>query len=753
MPSHTWTFAVDGPVAWSDEAVVGEVDHARGVHLIEGDARLASLVAPATAPAEADYAFEADVSFRFHRPGHGWVGAVIARRASDGLGILVHYVPGHEMSMYDQRSGMRLCFYYPPVCAGPEVGAATTWQRMVLRLELQRGRGDRLPAVSTLVNGCLIGERLLPPAEFDAAGAHGVSVACSGSVEAVVHRLSLVPVATHDYPLYAARGEAPTEADPLPRSATPAESIHLLEIAHKTFEEAYLGVVLQGLVNRRLPRILTDYRGYESMGNRGDWSALVEAGGRAVVRGHDVWALLERFAGEVRGVVLYERAWTETPALKPLINVVTTACGLDDLVPLTPELYAALPAATRPPVVWDARGRWGHGREALAWSVSEQLPRCSTRAIMHNQIHQPNLANLDYAVAHRLFVFMSALYDGTREELRQYERILTHTAPCTPILGMAYLERMGGWPINYFGEGTMFYLAGELGKYFLYTMSAGNLSYHSGIEHAPRQKPPPAIALERGKIYVCFFSSDGDNLSWSQNFRLVVDGHPSRGRYPLAWSFAPAMAYLCPDIAQYYYDRAPQGERYVGSGGGLGIQAYTHALSLFGCRLEPEARAAAREQYLALTRAAFARADLRVNNPFSTNRDDLELLAAAMPELRLILPGYNVDESHLPRKERIFRTRAGAWVARWVCAHPDAGNPNNPADGASFGRAYAESIRRRAEQGIRFIPVWCLGNLFVHHVDVLNTAMETLGTGFVAVGPEQLAELFDQAEAAGDWGE
>jgi hypothetical protein len=61
------------------------------------------------------------------------------------------------------------------------------------------------------------------------------------------------------------------------------------------------------------------------------------------------------------------------------------------------------------------------------------------------------------------------------------------------------------------------------------------------------------------KHTVTFVLSDGDNLSWLLFDCPVNDrwfASPARGRVPLGWGMAPALAELAPGVVQWYYDRA-----------------------------------------------------------------------------------------------------------------------------------------------------------------------------------------------------
>ena len=87
---------------------------------------------------------------------------------------------------------------------------------------------------------------------------------------------------------------------------------------------------------------------------------------------------------------------------------------------------------------------------------------------------------------------------------------------------------------------------------------ANNLSFH-GLFSLPselKQKEPNGTYV-KGKKYVCFIVSDGDNLQYDFN-RMRSDLWPTsdRGKFPLGWTLAPTLVKYAPFIAWYYYHSA-----------------------------------------------------------------------------------------------------------------------------------------------------------------------------------------------------
>ncbi len=84
---------------------------------------------------------------------------------------------------------------------------------------------------------------------------------------------------------------------------------------------------------------------------------------------------------------------------------------------------------------------------------------------------------------------------------------------------------------------------------------------------------PVNVAPERGKHYVAFVMSDGDNAQWLSN-GFATDpkwyGSPHRGKFDMTWDLTSSLTEMNPVAFNYIYDRASNGahhDNFVSPGG------------------------------------------------------------------------------------------------------------------------------------------------------------------------------------------
>ena len=77
----------------------------------------------------------------------------------------------------------------------------------------------------------------------------------------------------------------------------------------------------------------------------------------------------------IDGVVIYSGATSEPDAIRYLS---LTLCGLESLLPVTPELRAGHPVLASLPIRHDLRGRFATNKAAYTWALQTLLPRTNT---------------------------------------------------------------------------------------------------------------------------------------------------------------------------------------------------------------------------------------------------------------------------------------------------------------------------------------------------------------------------------------
>ena len=308
---------------------------------------------------------------------------------------------------------------------------------------------------------------------------------------------------------------------------------------------ATLLVTLQGVVNRKVPRI------YVPHGGTADELWLHELGVATTVV-DDPLALVAKYKDELAGVVIYDDALPDT------LNLATTIAGLRNAVVSSPALAATLTGAPYGlPVVADLRGNHFTSRLAVyQYELDNFASSCNHRMIIGLTPGIPG--NLrDYAVATRSM--MVWLDPGVPAERALLDRFLSLLPPNSPYLGW--------WP----DEGAGVNIAASHGVPVYAADWSRNLTVLGGSARgrAPMPVAPPPPPLEN-KLYVAIFMSDGDNLQEDQGLIPLKWAHGRRGEVPIAWTISPALVDVAPVILRYFQRTATDRDVLVSGPSGLG---------------------------------------------------------------------------------------------------------------------------------------------------------------------------------------
>ncbi|HQE62887.1 MAG TPA: hypothetical protein PLV10_11485, partial [Candidatus Latescibacteria bacterium] len=122
--------------------------------------------------------------------------------------------------------------------------------------------------------------------------------------------------------------------------------------------------------------------------------------------------------------------------------------------------------------------------------------------------------------------------------------------------------------------------AAQKGFFVLCSTGTPNLSIHGGIGDPNKSYTQPLPArksrkAENGKVYVCFYNSDGD-ATWAMN--NLHSGNwlvPERGKFKFGWGFLPLMVKLMPGMLQYYQETKTEADCFWGPSSGAAY-TYTH---------------------------------------------------------------------------------------------------------------------------------------------------------------------------------
>jgi len=393
--------------------------------------------------------------------------------------------------------------------------------------------------------------------------------------------------------------DANWEASPFPTvypkpEKPPAQELAVFMSYNKSWEERLTAVTLQGIINRKEPRIyLLNTQQKDPMWL--DW--LIERGYTGQPRTiATLGELVARFKDEISGAILYD------PALPGSINAATMLAGLKGAVVCTP----AFAAQNNLPVIEDFRGRWSRNIEAYRYAWENYYPKMNHHILALHYPKMEFLAPLDYMIQNNVFTFwVSGRKDETpgkdAEAEREFMReVLAKTPPNIPILGW-----MGHGASEGLDEYDGVQLASSFAKLYSCTNFSSNLSVHSAVRVAPetfRQswlKKRPPVAVEPDKLYIALDIVDsGDAIWYWQDHQHKVWSDPKRGTTPVGWCLTPCLLDISPAILEWYYRHATVNDSFFAAMSGIGYMQPEH----WGSRYKEADRAKAKQDYVAKTR-------------------------------------------------------------------------------------------------------------------------------------------------------
>lgn len=511
----------------------------------------------------------------------------------------------------------------------------------------------------------------------------------------------------------------PDLATPFPKPPHPAATLLVVDLRRLPADERMLLLTLQGLVNRKQPRI---YALLDDEDQR--WLNWLKE--ENWIQGTEVvpnpMSLVTRFRDQFKGVIVVD------PKLPATQNVATMLGAVSDAIVATPKLATQLNL----PILQDLRGRFNTNVQAYRWAFDNLWPKLNHEVIAC--LWPDDVSGLrDYLVAEKIFTFwLTGQTDGTKEgadpsaELHLFEQLLAKMPTDIPVMG--YPSAGPGIGI---GEHAGVGLFAQYGDFVVGSAGSSNLSVHAGFPTQQlRQSRPAFPSLQSDKVYVTWIMSDGDNLPVisRRNYpQLWAD--PNHGSIPMAWTLSPSADILMPDIAAYYYHSAKPGDEFIGSVSGMG---YTYP-EQFAQRFQQPVRDGVFDQFLHLTAKYMALSDEHEIWIMGVRRPELiSRYAEEMPTLGGIFLNYgrratNYSDAFyaVGRAVPVF-----AAATRW-----QAGDDHEQKVNRLVRQIEAMTPSRRPA----FLHAWVFN--WAAEMSIFPEVMKRLGPDYVAVRPDQLSAL------------
>ncbi len=376
-------------------------------------------------------------------------------------------------------------------------------------------------------------------------------------------------------------------------SPKPCRSLYAVDIRNCNPDELQTFVILQGLVNRKRPRLyLISTEHCES------WLQYYrEAYGIENQIFGSPYTLLEVFRDEIGGYRIYDQENLHT------MNLASSMSRLDNLLPVHPSLESQMQIAGLQ-CKDDLRGKFHDRFEVYRWSIDNLLNSSSKRVIANQCVHRPSW-NTITCLSADLFVSSEAL---------QIDLSTSRAHPRDVRLWHEILERyespgfVVGWHCCRDHEHEAVSLAAEHGFFALCNLRSTNYSVHQGAGSKPRKKYVQPIPKDRAasvsrieqKAYIALLYSDGD-AAWAPTTHMDDQWEqPERGKIPMNWGFMTTLHHLGPGLLEYYQNTRTDMDYFIAGPSGL---AYTYP------HLHPNPK-----PFLRMTREAMKTLGLRVAN-------------------------------------------------------------------------------------------------------------------------------------------
>ncbi|MGC8625076.1 MAG: GxGYxYP domain-containing protein [Phycisphaerae bacterium] len=513
-----------------------------------------------------------------------------------------------------------------------------------------------------------------------------------------------------------------------PKMPPPARHLYVANIGKLPADQQRLLVTLQGIVNRKQPRIYLVWGPDDIF-----WLKQMEKQGQTgkPIPVKNPLSLVKMFRSSIHGAVIPDPKVFDSP------DIAVDVATVDNLVVATPKLARQLHL----PIKVDLRGKFKNNVAALRYLRTKLAPHmnpylflCLDPAILGN-------GAADQIIAARGITFWVTGRNAQQEpganmagEKRQLEKLFA----ATPLDGVVRGFWWHGTGIG-LGEGGGVKLGSEFGKVTVVSDGVENLSVLSGVQiKSLRQKFAPPPTLNRSKVYISLTISDGDNLYTWQYFAKRWFASPYHGKFALGWAMAPTLIDVAPTIAQWYYQHAGAKDEFFCGVSGIGYIRPTE----WAARLRD--RTAAFQDFYRWTGQYMRRMDmktLRLMEPWGPKHlkiwpSIIARIATALPRVKFLMPdygyagekGYQRITYQLPGGQVVFRAGTN-WTAKAAQEIPYLIRQIH----AHVGTARPAFLN---------VFVWNWGS----NMHRLYRLLNQLGPDYVDVTPSQLNTLYREAQ-------
>lgn len=335
----------------------------------------------------------------------------------------------------------------------------------------------------------------------------------------------------------------------IPNFAIPADTLDALDIQEGVSnDEKLMFVVLQGLVNKTQPRLFL----FEPAGE-GKYKWPERLG--LCIKEFPIekrFELIRKYADELEGVVLYDSSNNIHYA-----NLASTVAGIDNLLPVTRELYVRLlEEGIKLRVVSDlTRLNFTRTTQIYDYLYTNYWKRCTHRLLVSQPPERGFVRDLAVASGAAI-VWLDVRKWNESVILRKFLKDMKSGESL--ITGWFPEERSG------VGITTEYGLSIVPSDFYM------NATVYAGMSKSIHYPVIPKMPKLENKVYLTLFLSDGDNVQYCQHAMSQLWEKNGRGNIPINWTISPALVDFGPALLNYYYDTATDNDCFASGPSGIG---------------------------------------------------------------------------------------------------------------------------------------------------------------------------------------
>lgn len=336
----------------------------------------------------------------------------------------------------------------------------------------------------------------------------------------------------------------------LPHFATPAPQLDGLDMKQGKLspEEKTMLLAIQGIVNKKQPRIFL-FEHYSE--GKHKWPRLLNLSIQELEPAQYL-QLADKYKNELKGVILYS---TEKSA--HYLNLASTVAGLEDAIPVTPQLNELLQQRNiQLPIIADfTKLPFTKATEIYEYMYDNYWHRCTHRLLVSLPPQRGFVRDLAIASGASI-VWLDARKWNENTVLRKFMKAMK---PGESIITGWYAEERSGIG-----------LATEYGLSTIPSDFYENTTVYAGMQQQIQYPEVPKMPVLENKIYLALYMSDGDNVQYCQHAMSELWDKKGRGIIPINWTISPGLVDFGPAMLNHYYTTATSNDFFASGPSGMG---------------------------------------------------------------------------------------------------------------------------------------------------------------------------------------